>query len=486
MPLKTPILTLACLLLMLCVDSSWPQSSQDQQEQDNPQQPAAPQSEKKPPHRKMFPDDVQGLQEMAIQSYQDGEYLRFMQATIKLREKRPYEPQYLVGLVVGAALLGRASTAYNYMHVMQQQGLSYDFNTTEDTRSIRKTEVYDYLNDLLIKAGEPMGEGKVAFTLPAASVQPETIAWDNSRGKFLVGTIESGALLAVSQAGEVEELLRSTDENGLLAINGIAVDEAHKRLWVTTAGVPGFSHVIPTELGRGALMEFNLETLELLHRYDVPVDGLPHVPGSVAVTPAGDVYLIDRAVPMVFRKPVNGAKLEPYLASKELTGFKDLALSATGDKLYLADAALGVAVVDLEKRTTTMLGGPETLNLSGISGLMYSEGRLLLLQNGIRPQRLMRLDLDPSGVNVVATIPLAVALADFDAPSFGAVQGGSVYYFAGSNLPEIKREPAPIVVLKTPLELSEAIVPAEQRKFNADRLKNKSQIEGVPSADSDS
>lgn len=483
--LKTPILTLACMLLMLCVDSSWPQSSQDQQEQANAQRSVAPQPEKKQQPRKKFPQDVQGLQEMAIQSYRDGEYLRFMQATIKLREQHPFEPQYMVGMVVGAALLGRSTTAYNYMHIMQQQGLSYDFNTTEDTQSIRKTEVYDYLNDLLIKAGEPTGEGQVVFTLPAATVQPETIAWDNSRGKFLVGTIESGALLAVGPAGEVEELLRSTDENGLLAIIGIAVDEAHKRLWVTTAGVPGFARLIPTELGRGALVEFNLETLALLHRYDMPVDGLAHVPASMAVTPSGDVYLIDRAVPMVFRKPAEGNKLEPYLAGKDLTGFKDLAISDAGDKLYLADAALGIAVVDLEKRATTMLGGPETLNLGGISGLMYSAGRLLLLQNGIRPQRLMRLDLDPSGMNVVATVALAVALADFDAPSSGVIQGGAVYYFASSNLPGVKRGPVPVVVLKTPLELSAAIVPVEKRKFDADKLKKTPPTEGIPSTDSD-
>jgi hypothetical protein len=118
-----------------------------------------------------------------------------------------------------------------------------------------------------------------------------------------------------------------------------------------------------------------------------------------------------------------------------------------------------------------MLGGPETLNLGGISGLMYNAGQLLVLQNGIRPQRLMRLELDASGLNVVATVPLAVALADFDAPSFGVIQGGAVYYFASSSLPGAKRGPVPVVVLKTPLELDEPIVPVEQRKFDADKVK---------------
>ncbi len=485
MAFKTPTVTLVTLVLMLNAGASWPQTSGDDQAQPAPQPPRASQPKKRPPHKKTFPEDLPGLQKLAIQSYEDGNYLRFVQATIKLREKRPYEPQYLVGMVVGAALLGRTNTAYNYMHVMQQQGLSYDFNSTEDTQSIRNTEVYDYLNDLLVKAGDPMGQGRVAFVLPDASVQPEAISWDGKRGEFLIGTIESGALLAVTPGGKVEELLRSTNENGLLAINGIAVDQAHERLWLTTAGVPGFKGVIPTELGRGALLEFNLETLELLQRYDVPVDGLPHVPGSVVVTAGGDVYLIDRAVQMVFRKRVDDKNLELYMVSKDLAGFRDLALSDKGDKLYLADSALGIAVVDLAKDTLTMLHGPETMNLGGLSGLMYSEGDLFVLQNGIKPQRLLRLKLDASGTNVVEVLPLAVALKEFDAPAFGTIQGGTVYYFAAGNVPGVNREPAPVVVLKTPVELNEDVVPVEQRKFDDDQLKKKSHSQADPDTHSD-
>jgi len=422
-------------------------------------------------HSSIFPEDVAGLRKLAIESYQNGEYMRFVQATMNLRKKRPYDQEYMVGMVVGAALLGRMNTAYNYMHIMQQQGLSYDFNSTEDTQNIRNTEVYDYLSDLLVKAGDPMGQGRLAFTLPDASVVPETIAWDDSRGKFLVGTIESGSIIAVSPSGHVEELLHAADDNGLLAITGLAVDEKRGRLWVSTAGVPGFKNVLPTELGRGALLEFDLKTLKLLQRYDVPVDGLPHVPGSLVVTPGGDVYLIDRAVQMVFRKLAGAKKLEAYLANQDLTGFRDLAVSDAGSKLYLADAALGIAVVDLIANSLTMLSGPESMNLGGISGLMFSEGHLFVLQNGITPQRLMRLDLSSDGMSVTKATPLAVALEDFDAPAFGTIQGGTVYYFASGNVAGVVRESSPVKVLKTPVEPSEDIVPVEQRKYEADKLK---------------
>ena len=462
MLLKSSIFTFAVFILMLSAGASWPQASGDKPPRSSAPPPAEPQPAHKTPHRELFPDDVAGLEELAEKSYQDGQYLRFVQATIKLRQKRPYAQRYLVNMVIGGALLGRPSTAYNYMHVMQQQGLSYDFNSTEDTRSIRNTEAYDYLNDLLIKAGEPVGEVKVAFSLPATALQPQAIAWDDTRGMFLIGSMEPGRLVAVTPAGAMQELLRTGDDEEPEPIHGIAVDAAHQRLWVTAAG-----------MGRGALLEFDLETLKLRQRYDLPEDGLPHMPGSVAVTPAGDVYLIDQAEPLVFRKPAGDVKLEAYPTGKELAGLKDLALSAAGDKLYLANTDLGIVVLDLANQTSSILSGPDTMNLGGISGLMFSEGNLFMLQNGIQPQRLMRLELDTSGLNVLKIVPLAVAMKEFEAPAFGTIQGGTVYYFAGRNRPAAGKDPVPVVVLKTPVLLREAIVPVEQRKWDADKLKRK-------------
>lgn len=422
---------------------------------------------------KSFPQDLAGLQALAIESYQAGDYMRFVQTTIKLRELRPFEQQYLVGMVVGGALIGRPTTAYNYMHVMQQEGLSYDFNSTEDTQSIRKTEVYDYLNGLLIEAGKPAGEGRVAFTLPDAAVQPEAIAWDAGRGVFLVGNLETGAVLSVTPGGDVKELLKADDENGLLSITGIAVDATHNKLWLSSAGIRQFAALKPENLGHGAVFEFELDSLKLLRRYSIPEDGLPHAPGSIELTSAGDVYVIDRAVPMVFRKMASDGELEAYLASKDMTGFTDLAVSDTGETLYVADSQLGILVVDLASGAAAPLVAPETLNLGGISGLSFSESSLLMIQNGITPQRLMRLKLDPTGKQVSEVTPLAMALEEFTAPASGVVEGGAVYYFAGSNQPGQTQAVAPVIVMKSPLELSEAIITAEQRKYDADTAKKK-------------
>ncbi|MSQ97832.1 MAG: hypothetical protein EXR85_00815 [Xanthomonadales bacterium] len=458
---------LSCALI-LCSPAAWSQSVPAEPAQAAPPVPSTAPAVDNTKSRKLFPPDLKGLHEMAVASHQEKEWLRFLQATIKLRALRPYEPLYMEWMVFGAAQLGKMPTAYNYMHVMQQQGLSFDFNSSEDTVKIRKTEVYDYLNDLMIKAGEPMGEGKVAFTLPETTMHPESIAWDDSRGAFLVGTLDTGVVFAVTPNGKSKKLLRASKKNGILAITGLVVDAARNRLWLSSAGVPVFIGLPPADLGRAALLEFDLKTLKLLNRFDFPVDALPHVPGRIGITPQGNIYIIDRAVPMVFRKMADGSRVEPFMAKSDMTGFKDMALSDTGTKIYIADAALGIVVVDIEAKTSTMLGVPETLNVGGISGLMHSEDSLLMLQNGITPQRLMRLTLAPNGLDVATVTPLAIALEEFDSPAFGVVNTGAIYYFAEGNKGDVNGTSAGTTVVKTPMVLSEPVAPVENRKYNAD------------------
>src|SRR5690606_26295553 len=117
-----------------------------------------------------------------------------------------------------------------------------------------------------------------------------------------------------------------------------------------------------------------------------------------------------RAVPQLFIKPAGSGALQLYMQNFELTGLRDLALSDDGKWLYLADAAMGIMVIDLEQSAGGMLAGPATLNVGGISGLDYANGKLYVMQNGIVPQRLQRLDLDENRTAVTTIVPLASAL----------------------------------------------------------------------------
>jgi len=363
---------------------------------------------------------------------------------------------------------------------MQQQGLAYDFTATDQSMNIRGTEVFDYVNDLMKIAADPMGESELAFVLPQSVGLPGAISWDESRQKFLVGTITEGQIIEVGKDGQTNELLKATEENRLWAIFDILVDPSHNRLWATSASTPAFSHYNPADKGRSALFEFNLETLELIHRYPVTVDGQPHVLGNMALAPDGSIYIADRIFPIIYSKPADEEKLEPLLALREMISMRGIAMQPDGRLMYVADREMGIMVVDVVGGRAGFLKVPATLNLGGIDGLYLKDNRLFVIQNGISPQRVMRLQLDASGTKVEAVRPLAVAQPEFDSPSFGTLEGEDLYYFANSQGLDKKAPQKPVTVLRTPLDSSEDLVSPDMQQFlkqQAEKAKSRAQEE---------
>ena len=408
------------------------------------------------------PPTILSLEQQSREAFAEGDALRAYEVNMTLHQRLPYIGEYMANVVRAAAIDDRQTEAYEMMLKMQRQGLAYDFNQTDDTLKIRKTEIYMYVNDLMVEAGKPAGEAELAFKLPGMPADYQAIAWDGSREKFLVGTAEKGLVLAIGEDGSSEVLLQANNENGLWSVNGLAADTANNRLWISSAASPKFAGFIPTDRNHGALFEFNLETLERVGQYFVPIDALPHELGSVAVTNDGHVYVADRATPIVYRKTPDGTRLEAFVGAKELISFSDLTVTPDNSRLFVADRYKGVFVVDPIAEQAAMLGGPDNLNLGGIEGIEYAAGHLILVQGGMQPQRLMRLKLAPSGSAVESVTPMALALAEYDRPGVGTIRGDSLYYFAN---PGTSTSEEGALVMRTPLEAGEAIVPPDIRKF---------------------
>ena len=408
--------------------------------------------------------DIESLEKRSREAFAGGDALSAYDVNLQLHELRPYEGEYMYNIVRAAALGNRRAEAYEMMLKMQRQGMSYDFDQSEDTININGSEVYRYVNDLMVEAGKPSGEGTVAFQLPGNPSDFQAIAWDASRNRFLVGTAEKGEVLAVGEDGEVDVLLQANEKNGMWSVNGLAAHVGQNRLWISSAATPKFAGFAPALANQGALFEFNLETLELVKQYFLPIDSLPHELGGLAVTDDGHVYVFDRALPIVYRKTPDGDRLEAYVASKELVSFSDIAVTPDNSRLFVADRVKGVFVVDPIAEQASMLGGPDNLNLGGIEGIEYAAGQLVIVQSGFQPQRLMRLQLAASGSVVETVAPMAVALAEFDGPAAGAIRDGALYYFANSKSAAGDGGDK-LLVLRTPLDAGEAIVPPDIRKF---------------------
>lgn len=401
---------------------------------------------------------ISSLEQQSKEAFEAGNWGKVYVANLKLNQLRPGERDYIVNAVRACGMLGRKSTAYHLMLEMQKEGMTFNFDLVPETEQIRGTEAYEYINGLLVEAGQPSGVGMPVFTLEGKPADYSAIAWDSSRGKFLVGTMEKGQILAVTDTGLQEVLFTAGKENGLWSITGLAVDSERNRLWVSSAAVPSYPGLSDSDENRGVLAEFNLESLELLGRYELPADSSAHETGSVAVTDSGTVYVIDRKTPMVYRKVPGSDRLEPFFSSPELVELTDIAVVADDSRLFLSDSARGVLVIDPVAEQAAWLSGSESINLAGATGIEFQAGQLFVVQGAFTPQRVVRLALDSVSGSVVESIsPMANALEMFNKPGVGTIRGTDLFYYANGG-----DEGGPgAIVVSTPLDAGSEVAPPD-------------------------
>ncbi len=178
------------------------------------------------------------------------------------------------------------------------------------------------------------------------------------------------------------------------------------------------------------------------------------------------IFLLRIAPCRLFTAKLAGEeKLKPVLAFREMISQRGIAMQPDGRIMYVADREMGIMVVDLEAEQARLLEIPETLNIGGIDGLYLKDNRLFIIQNGISPQRVMRLQLDSSGTKVESVRPLAVAQPEFDLPSFGTIEGEDLYFFANSQWMGKTGSQKPVTVLRTPLDSSGDLVQPDMQLF---------------------
>jgi hypothetical protein len=404
------------------------------------------------------PVGVIELRERANRAYTTKDHETFRDALVQLHAMRPNNSEYMYQLVLAHALLDEKSAAYDLMMKMQKQGLSYDFDQAEDAAGLRGTEVYDYLNELMKNAGQAFGAVAEVATLDPAVTYPAGIDWDPGRQAFLVGTVAEGLILETRPDGSTRELLRADQDNGLWGIFDLLVDASRNRLWVSSAATRQFSGFDPVDTGRSAVFELTLDSLELVKRYPVPVDGMPHRLGKLVLGPDGSVYAADGRLPIIYAKPADKDRMQPVFASSQLLSLRGMTMSDDGRMLYVADYEMGIVFINTGTGAYGMLRIPPTLNLGGIEGLNYWDGHLVIIQSGISPQRVMRLQLGDEGVSVVRLAPMAVALEDFDVPTYGTVVDDQLYFFANSHWGVAGEGLKPVKIVRTDLAGGQNII----------------------------
>lgn len=365
------------------------------------------------------------------QIYNGRDLQRFIWSMQRLVELYPNSGALRLQLAAVYAGQGDKSATYDTLLKMQNLGFAYSVGNDPRFEKVRGTKVWDYTVANLDANARPFGEGKVAFQLPAGDRLLEAMAWDAKRKQLLVGSAREGAIYRVDKDGKLSDFIKADPASGLYSVLDMKADASNDVLWVASYGASVYKAFSADMVDKSYLLKYSLSSGKLLGKYGI-ADSTGHLFAFVALAGDGRAYVADPARREIYK--LDGDKLVLVTSNPVLTGISGLAVSGDGRMLYFADPALGLFGVDLA--TTKAFGvahSPESLVVGGASSLFWYDGSLIIVQDNMVPQRVMRLKLDKEGRSVVAAMPLDAAKPEFTVLGNGAVAGDDFYFVANSQ-----------------------------------------------------
>jgi sugar lactone lactonase YvrE len=270
--------------------------------------------------------------------------------------------------------------------------------------------------------GARVQASRLFATVPAEHRLVEGVAWDARRSRLFAATVVSRALLVHDAQGwhGVEGL-----EAGSLF--GLAVDERRQLLWLASGVVEQTPS--PDTAFRG-LIAVDLATLRPVRR--VPVEGAGS-PADIVVAADGTVYASDPNSGAIYRARAGDAALQVLVPAGRLRSPQGLVPAADGRRLYVSDYGYGLAMVSLADGAVSRLESDAGTMLDGIDGLVGHNGRLIAIQNGTNPRRILLLTLSRDGNRIAAARVLESNNPDWSEPTLGALHGDDFLYVADAQ-----------------------------------------------------
>jgi len=398
------------------------------------------------------------LQKDAREAYDRGDKAAFLKDYEEAARLRPGDVWILYNLACAQAINGKTDAALATLRDFAAHRVVADLDGDKDFESIRQTEGYrQVVAAMAALRRERISSGAtVAFTIHEKELAPEGVAYDPATKAFFVASVRKGKIVRIGPDGKVSDFV--PHGAGLRSALGMGVDPKRRTLWVASEAIPMMNGAVEGDPPNSALFEFDLDTGKLRKEHRPPDSPNPPFFDDLAVGADGRVYVNDGRSPRIYAlDPARGA-LEVFLETDAMRGTQGLAVTPDGRTLYASDYG-GLYRIDVPSKRVALMPVPPDVALAGVDGLVYADGKLVGIQNGIEPHRVILLDLAPGGASFARARILEMNNPEFDEPTLGTVVGGFLYLSAnnqGHRYYDKKNPPKPedlreAVILKVPL-----------------------------------
>ncbi len=297
--------------------------------------------------------------------------------------------------------------------------------------------------------GAPIEASRALAAVPAEVHLVESVWRDSRSGDLFVTSVVSRSLHVLRGRGTWQRVPIS----GAGSLSGIAFDPNSGLLWVgsgvfdqTPDVATAFRGVIAIEPASG----------EEKRRLPAPAGVSP---SDLTVAADGTVYASDPISGAVYRAAPGADELQTLIAPGTFRSPQGIVAFPGTSLVAVSDYAYGLALVDVVAETVHRIAADVPVLLDGIDGLWLDRDRLLGLQNGARPMRIVELTLSPDRARVVAAAVRERAPSAWTEPVGGNISNGELVYvatgqwdrFGAGGAPAGERPPVPTEIRALPL-----------------------------------
>lgn len=345
----------------------------------------------------------------------------------KLRALLNDAPQSLLEVARAEVRLGDVDAALRAVDQFSRMGQVADLPAlSEDFSALARNDSYPRIRDAMAANSRPVSLASPAVLLSDTGLLAEDIDYDPRSRRFFITGVREKKIISVGVRGDSAEFANAPDGWPMVAIK---VDGARALVWATEVAFKDFSSVPQADRGRSALLCFDLNNGRLLLRIEAP---RPSALGDMVLTERGDVIVSDGDGGGVYRLRARGASLQ-RIDRGDFISPQTPALDPDGRHLFVPDYVRGIAVMDLSSGQARWLSTQARFALNGVDGLYFVRGRLIAVQNGTLPERVVAFTLDATHTRVVSETVIERATGTLGDPTHGTVVGDEFYYIADSG-----------------------------------------------------
>lgn len=391
-------------------------------------------------------------EKQAVADYQAKNFPAFLENIKKTNDLRPNHSRLIYNLAVAYALNGKNDDALNSLERLAKMGLVFQIEKDQNFKNLAVDEKFKMIQQQMNQNRQPLNNSKKAFSLNQKELITESIAYNPQSKTFYISSIHQRKIISITSNGEETDF--STESDGLWSVSGMKVDEKRQILWVCSSVFPQMKGFKKDDDGKSGIFKYDLKTGKLLNKYLLSNESEKHALGDLVLNKQGDVFATDSISPYIYFIDSKSDKLEVFIKSDLFSSLQGLTFAPDEKTIFVADYGKGIFKLDMQNKTINQLKPASNITLLGLDGLYFHNAKLIGIQNGINPQRVVSFKLDHSANEIIDYNLLEANHIDFNEPTLGVIIGDELFYIANSQW-ELVNEKAELQIekLKNPVIL---------------------------------